>query len=47
MNEVEVLKRTLSRQANRIANLTMDLDLAYAQIEMLNEQLNKTEEKED
>ena len=35
MNEVEVLKKALSRQAQRIANLTLDLDLAYVQIEEL------------
>jgi hypothetical protein len=41
MNEVEVLKKALSKQANRIANLSLDLDLAHAQVEILTEQLNE------
>jgi hypothetical protein len=45
MNEVEVLKKALSKQANRIANLSLDLDLAHAQIEILTEQLNEKEKE--
>lgn len=41
MNELEVLKKTVSKQANRIASLALDLDLAYAQIELLNEEIEK------
>lgn len=39
MNELEVYKRALGAQANRVANLTANLDIANAQIEMLNEQI--------
>lgn len=38
MNELDVLKKTVSKQANRIASLALDLDLAYAQIEILKEE---------
>ena len=46
MNELDVLKRALSKQAQRIANLTLDLDLAHTQIEMLTEQLNAEDQAE-
>jgi hypothetical protein len=47
MNELDVLRKALSKQANRIANLSLDLDIAYAQIELLDEQLKeKQSEKE-
>ena len=41
MNEVEIYKQTMGRQAQRIANLTLDLDLAHTQIDMLNEELKQ------
>jgi hypothetical protein len=41
MDELTVLKKTVTRQSERIATLALDLDLAYAQIEILNEQLNE------
>lgn len=44
MNEMDVLKRTISKQAQRIANLTLDLDLAHAQIEILDEQLKSKDD---
>lgn len=42
MDETEVYKRTMGKQAQRIASLTLDLDLAHAQIDLLNEQLKET-----
>lgn len=45
MEEIEVLKKALSRQAQRIANLSLDLDLAHAQIEILSEQVKEKEDK--
>lgn len=44
MDEVEIYKQTMSRQAQRIANLTLDLDLAHSQIDMLNEKLKTIKE---
>lgn len=41
MNEVDIYKLTMGKQAQRIANLTLDLDLAHAQIELQNEQLKE------
>ena len=47
MSEVEVVRATLQKQANRIANLTLDLDLAHSQIEILTaESQPKEDEKE-
>jgi hypothetical protein len=45
VDEKEVLKIALSKQANRIANLSLDLDLAHAQIEILTQQLNEKEKE--
>lgn len=45
MNEVEVLKIALSKQASRIANLSLDLDLAHAQIDILTKQIEKKGEE--
>ncbi|MGM0904273.1 MAG: hypothetical protein ACQEXB_24615 [Bacillota bacterium] len=44
MNELDVLRKALAKQAQRIANLTLDLDLAHSQIDMLTEQLNGKDE---
>jgi hypothetical protein len=41
LNETEVFKLTLNKQATRIANLTLDLDLAHTQIELLTKELNE------
>lgn len=41
LNEVEVFKLTLNKQASRIASLTLDLDLAHVQIELLTKELNE------
>ena len=41
MNELEVYKQTMSRQAQRIASLTLDLDLAHSQLEIANEELKQ------
>ena len=41
MNETEIYKQTLAKQAQRIANLTLDLDLAHTQLEMQNEELKQ------
>lgn len=41
MDEIEIYKQTMSRQAQRVANLTLDLDLAHTQIDMLNEELKQ------
>ena len=41
MNELEIYKQTLAKQAQRIANLALDLDLAHTQIEMQNEELKQ------
>jgi hypothetical protein len=46
MNELDVLRKTIAKQAQRIANLSLDLDLAHSQIEMLTDQLNAKEETE-
>lgn len=43
--ELDVLKKTVQKQSSRIAGLMLDLDLAYSQIEYLNEQLNKSNTK--
>ena len=47
--KVKVVQGALSKQASRIAGLTLDLDLAYAQIELLTKQLEelKPENKEE
>ena len=45
MDPAEVYEKTLHRQANRIATLTLDLDLAYTQIDMLKEKMATMEEK--
>lgn len=47
MDENTVLRRALGKQAERIANLSLDLDLAYAQIEILTEQINGPEGDEE
>jgi hypothetical protein len=44
VDEKEVLKIALSKQANRIADLTLNLDLAHAQIDLLTEKLNEKEQ---
>lgn len=36
-----VLQRTIEKQSKRIATLTLDLDLAYSQIELLKEKENE------
>lgn len=41
MDEIEIYKLTMGKQAQRVANLTLDLDLAHAQIDLLNEQLKE------
>lgn len=41
MNETEIYKNALSKQAKRIATLTLDLDLAHAQIELLTNEINE------
>lgn len=47
MNELEVYKRALGAQANRVANLTANLDIANAQIDMLNEQLEMLKKEKE
>lgn len=44
MDEVELLKKTLYKQSQRIAALSLDLDLAHTQIDILNEQLKEKEQ---
>lgn len=39
--EIEVYKQALNKQANRVAMLTLDLDLAYVQIDLLTKELNE------
>ncbi|WP_169891202.1 hypothetical protein [Litchfieldia alkalitelluris] len=41
MNELDVMKLTVQKQANRIANLTLDLDLAHSQLEILQAEQEK------
>lgn len=41
MDELEVYKQTLNRQAQRIASLTLDLDLALTQLSITNEELKQ------
>jgi len=45
MENLEIYKRTLNKQANRIANLTLDLDLAHSQIDILQAELNQMKEE--
>lgn len=45
MDPTKVYEKTLQKQANRIASLTLDLDLAHSQIDILNEQLAAMQEK--
>ncbi|VXC08706.1 hypothetical protein BACI349Y_560050 [Bacillus sp. 349Y] len=44
-NEIEILKKALGRQAQRVSNLTLDLDLAYVQIEQLHAEKQPSEEQ--
>ena len=46
MSELEVLRKTVGKLSDRIADLTLHLDLAYSQIDILNEQLKAKEEIE-
>jgi hypothetical protein len=39
--ELEVYKLALNKQANRVATLTLDLDLAYVQIDLLTKELDE------
>ncbi|MER2057313.1 MAG: hypothetical protein ABTA16_00735 [Niallia sp.] len=44
----EVLKKTIYKLSQRIAGLTVDLDLAYSQIDLLKVELkNVTEKKKE
>lgn len=45
--ELDILKRTVQKQGGRIADLIVDLDVAYSQIEYLTEQMNKANKKEE
>ncbi|MGP9039825.1 hypothetical protein [Cytobacillus kochii] len=40
----KVLLSTVSKLSNRIANLTLDLDLAHAQLEIIKKEKEVTEE---
>jgi hypothetical protein len=44
-NELEVLKKTVYKLSQRVANLTLDLDLAHAQIELMTKQQQEKETK--
>ena len=41
MDKLKIYERTMDLQAQRIAHLSLDLDLAQAQISLLNEELEK------
>ena len=41
MDKLKIYERTLDLQAQRIAHMALDLDLAQAQISLLNEELKQ------
>lgn len=41
-----ILQRTAQKQSSRIANLTLDLDIAYTQIELLQQEMKDKEDTE-
>lgn len=47
MDKIMVYEKTMSKQANRIATLMLDLDLAHTQIDLLNEELKTVKEGEE
>ena len=45
MNELEVYKRAYGKVVNQVAQMTANLELAYSQIDILNEKLAALQEK--
>ena len=46
MTELEILKKVVERQSNRIAALTLALDMAHSQIDLMNEETQEETEKD-